>query len=104
MSFIGAFRREQLSSQAPHIGRPGGNLSMAEVHRIRQMGRILQQTLDELEQVKTRLNQLEKAMAERGEQDIAACGSSGQQTPVSMMPPLPIAEISQLAEMAKRLR
>ena len=68
------------------------------------MERMLQQTLEELEQAKTRVSQLEKALAERAERDIAACSGSGQQTSASLTPLLPIAEISQIAKMAKRFK
>ena len=105
MSLLGAFRQEQPTSQPTHIERPEGNrLKLADQLRFRQMERMFQQTLEELEQAKTRVSQLEKALAERAERDIAACSGSGQQTSASLTPLLPIAEISQIAKMAKRFK
>ena len=101
MSFIEAFRQAQPASQTSHTGN---SLNLADHLHIRQMERMLEHTLGELEQVKTRLSQLEKTMAERGERDITACGGSEQLPPTPLTHPLPIAEISQLAEMAKRLK
>ena len=68
------------------------------------MERTLQQKLEELEQASIRISQLEKTLAEREEQNIAVRGNSRQQTAASLTPPLPIAEISQLAKMAKRFK
>ena len=105
MSFIEALKQGQPASQTSHIDQPAGNrLNLADHLHIRQMERMLEHTLGELEQVKTRLSQLEKTMAERGERDITAFGGSEQLPPTPLTHPLPIAEISQLAEMAKRLK
>jgi hypothetical protein len=100
MSFLGTFKQRQRASQPAHIDHPvpvANRLNLPDQLRLRQVERVLQQTLQELEQAKARINQLEKELAE---QDIAADGSFEQ----PMTPPLPIAEISKLAEMAKRLR
>ncbi len=107
MSFFGALRQEQPASQTSHIGQPAGNrLNLADRLHTRQIEKMLEHALEELEQVKSRLSQLEKAMAEQGEGNITACVSSEQLPPVPLasMPPLPIAEISQLAAMAKRFK
>ena len=105
MSLLGALRQKQPTSQTPYIERPEGNrLKLADQLRLRQMERTLQQTSEELKKARTRISQLEKSLAEREKQDIAARGNSGQQTQPSLAPPLPIAEISQLAKMAKRFR
>jgi len=106
MSFE-AFRQEQPTSQSGHVGHSAPatkHLNLADQLRFRQMERMLRQTLEELGQAKARISQLEKTLAERAELDAAACGSSGQQTPASLTPPLPIAEISQIAKMAKRFK
>jgi hypothetical protein len=98
MSFLNTFRAKQEVAQNAHEGNPAGNnLNMTELYRLRQMDRILQQTVEELEEVKSRLSQLEKSLAERGE--IAEGSDSGPTAP-----PLPIGELKQLSEMAKRFR
>ncbi|MGA2070575.1 MAG: hypothetical protein ABSG97_04435 [Sedimentisphaerales bacterium] len=105
MSFFGALGQEQLASQTSHIDQPAENkFNLADHFHVRQMERTLEHTLEELEQVKSRLSQLEKAMAERGEGNITACEGSEQLPPAPLTHPLPITEISQLAEMAKRLK
>jgi hypothetical protein len=105
MSLLGALKQKQTASQTPHIERPQGNrLKLADQLRLRQMERTLQQTSEELKQAKTRIGQLEKSLAEREKQDTAARGNPGQQTQPSLSHLLPIAEISQLAKMAKRFR
>jgi len=69
------------------------------------MERMLQQTLEELEQAKARLNQLEKAMAKREGRYISDDSANMEkQTPASLTPPLPVDEIKLLAEMAKRFK
>jgi phosphotransacetylase len=104
MSIFNTVGSAKQVSQNATQGQPAGyHPSMAELFRLRQMERILQQTTEELEQVKARLSQLEKALAKRGEIDVAVCGNvqSGSE---SSTPPLPIAEMKQLADMAKRFR
>ena len=106
MSLLGVFRQKQPTSKAAHVDHPvpaAKCLNLAGQLRLRQMERMLQQTLEELGQAKARISQLEKTLAQRAELD-AARGGSGQQTPASLTPPLPIAEISQIAEMAKRFK
>jgi hypothetical protein len=105
MSIVSALRQAQLASQSAHTGHPIGNsLNMADHLRARQMERMLRQTLGELEQVKARLSQLEKSAAQRSEPGVVACDGTEQSSPEPLTPPLPIAEISQIAEMAKRFR
>ena len=107
MSFLEAFRQGPPASKAAHVDHPvsaANRLNLADQLRFRQMERMIQHTLEELEQAKARISQLEKTLSEREERHIAAGESSEQQTPAPVAPPLPIAEISQLAEMAKRLR
>jgi hypothetical protein len=98
MSFPDAYMTgQQTGGYHPHV---------ADLFRIRQMERLLKHTLEELEQVKARLNQLEKATAIQSP-DAAGTGKTvnTQRTEATTpMTPLPIAEIKQLAEMAKRFR
>jgi hypothetical protein len=105
MPLLGALRQAKLASQSAHIGQPIGNrLNMADHLRIRQMERMLQQKLEELEQVKARLSRLEKSVAQRSEPVGVACDGAEQSSPEPLTPPLPIAEIKQIAEMAKRFK
>jgi hypothetical protein len=105
MSLIGALRQAQLASQYAHVDQPTDNrLNLADQLRFRQMERMLQQTLEELEQVKARLSRLENSVAQRSEPDGIACDDAEQSSPEPLTPPLPIAEIKQIAEMAKRFR
>jgi hypothetical protein len=105
MSLLGALRQAQLASQSAHIDHPTDNrLNLADHLHIRQMERMLQQALEELEQVKARLSRLEKSVAHRSEPGGVACDGAEQSSPEPLTPPLPIAEISQLAEMAKRFK
>jgi hypothetical protein len=98
MSFLNTFRAKQEVAQNAHEGHPAGNnLNMTELYRLRQMERNLQQTMEELEDVKGRLSRIEKSLAERGE--LAEGSGLG---PTS--PPLPITELKQLSEMAKRFK
>jgi hypothetical protein len=98
MSFLNTFRAKQEAAQNAHEGHPAGNnLNMTKLYRLRQMERTLQQTVEELEDVKSRLRRLEKSLAERGE--IAEGSDSG---PAAV--PLPITELKQLSEMAKRFK
>jgi hypothetical protein len=84
----------------------GYNPHLADLFRIRQMERLLKHALEELEQVKARLAHLEKEMVIQG--PAVACVEKAVNTQqagtASPMPPLPIAEIKKLAEMAKRFR
>jgi hypothetical protein len=105
MSIVGALRQAQLASQFAHIDQPTDNrLNLADHLHVRQVERMLQQTLEELEQVKARLSRLEKSVTQRSEPDGVACDEAEQSSPEHLTPPLPIAEISQIAEMAKRFK
>jgi len=75
-------------------------LIVADLSRIAQMQKMIQQTTEELENLKTRLIRLEKSLARRNQPAIVACESEDESRPVT----LPIAELKQLAEMAKRFR
>jgi hypothetical protein len=98
MSFLNTFRAKQEVAQSAHEGHPAGNnLNMTELYRLRQMDRILQQTVEELEEVKGRLSRLEKSLA--GHSELAE--QSGLEPTA---PPLPIADLKQLSEMAKRFK
>ena len=95
MSFSGVNTSSQRADVNSH--------RLSDLFHIRQLERQLKQALEELEQVRTRVNQLE--------QEIAFQNTDGEKTQISQqaetipaVPPLPIAEIKQLAEMAKRFR
>jgi len=82
----------------------GYNPNLAELFRLRQMEKIIQLTVEELEQVKCRLSRLEEAIGLKVEPKVTACEGAhrpGQKHPT---PAIPIAEMKQLAEMAKRFR
>jgi hypothetical protein len=89
-------------------GKQAGYYShhLSDLFRIRPMERLLKQALEELEQVKARLSCIEgetaihNPNAEKTKKALNTHYSEG----ASSMPPLPIAEIKQLAEMAKRFR
>jgi hypothetical protein len=87
----------QASGHSPHL---------SDLFHIRQLERQLKHALEELEQVKTRVSRLEQEVAV---QSPAGVFTEKTQIPqqagnAAAMPPLPIAEIRQLAEMAKRFR
>ncbi|MCJ7729326.1 MAG: hypothetical protein MUO27_05570 [Sedimentisphaerales bacterium] len=113
MFFLSAFRPKQKVAQNKHEGHSAGyHPNLADLFRLRQMEKMLQQTADELKQVKTRLSRLEEALAGCSDLEVAACGEprqaacddAKQSSPGPSTPPLPIAELKQLAEMAKRFR
>ncbi len=83
---------EQLSSN---------RLNLADNLRLRQMEIMLLQTSQALEHVKIRLDQLEKTVSKHGDDNPVFNPEHQIQ---SSTPPLPIAEIKQLAEMAKRFK
>ena len=87
--------------------RAGGRSPhLSDLFHIRQLERQLKHVLDELEQVKTRVNQLEKEIAVQSHDGVftgkTQIPQKAETSPAA--PPLPIAEIKQLAEMAKRFR
>jgi hypothetical protein len=102
MSFPDVFGPKKQVAQNIHIGRPAGP-NLSDLFRLRHMEKMFQQTLDELEQVKTRLSRLEETIASQVKQDTAnrEVPESG---PTPLTPPLPIAELKQLSEMAKRFK
>lgn len=98
MSFSGTFGSNQSA---------GYNPTLADLFRLKQMEKIIHLTVEELEQVKSRLSRLEEAMG-LGD-SLNSIGNAArknvmQPNPKHITPPLPIAEIKQLAEMAKRFR
>jgi PAS domain S-box-containing protein len=79
-------------------------LIVADLSRISQMQKMLQRTTEELETLKARLGRLEEMIARRNQPTgvIREAGSESSRTPPSLS--VPIAELKQLAEMAKRFR
>jgi hypothetical protein len=113
MSFLSAFGPKREVAQNKHEDHPAGyHPNLAELFRLRQMEKMIQHTAEELEQVKARLSRLEEALARRSNAEVAACGEprraacedAEQSGPEPSLPPLPVAELRQLAEMAKRLK
>jgi hypothetical protein len=104
MSFV----NKQPVSQTTRVDHPGGyHPHLADLFRLRQMEKIIHLTVEELEQVKNRLSRLEEAMGLGDDPNgigNAARKNVVQPNPTHSTPPLPIAEIKQLAEMAKRFR
>ncbi len=88
---------QQTGNHSPHL---------SDLFHIRQLERQLKHVLEELEQVKTRVNQLEKEIAFQSPDGVftekTQISQRAETTPAA--PPLPITEIKQLAEMAKRFR
>jgi hypothetical protein len=105
MSIIGAMRQAQLASKSSHTVQPTVNrLNLADQLRLKQMERMLQQTLEELTQVKTRVDKLEKLVAQYAEHETILSKSNESIIPQPSTPPLPVDEIKELAEMAKRFK
>ena len=79
-------------------------LIAADLSRINQMQKEIGRTTEGLETLKTRLGRLEEALARRNQPTGVICeaDSESSRTPPSLS--VPIAEIKQLAEMAKRFR
>jgi PAS domain S-box-containing protein len=79
-------------------------LIAADLSRISQMHKIIERTTEELETLKARLGRLEEALARRNQSTgvIREADSESSCTPPSLS--VPIAELKQLAEMAKRFR
>jgi hypothetical protein len=105
MSIVGALRQAQIASQASRGVRPeNNNLNVADHLRIRQMERMLEQTLEDLAQVKARVDELEKLAAQYAEHDIVSGKGNEGTISLPLTPPLPVDEIKELAEMAKRFK
>ena len=105
MSIIGALRQAQIASQSARTVCPENNrLNVADHLRIRQMERVLKQTLEELTQVKARVDKLEKLVAQYAEHETVLSKGNDGTMPLPSPPLLPVDEIKELAEMAKRLR
>lgn len=88
---------QQGGGQGPHL---------SDLFHIRQLERQMKNALDELEQVKGWLNRLEKEIAVQSPDGVFTEKTQipQQAETTQVVPPLPIAEIKQLAEMAKRFR
>jgi hypothetical protein len=105
MSMIGSLRQAQIASQSLRVVRPeNSNLNVADHLRIRQMERMLEQTLEELAQVRGRVDELEKLVAQYAEHEVVLGKSDEGTIPLPAKPPLPVDEIKELAEMAKRFK
>lgn len=104
MSIPDIYGNGQQAEQA--IQAEGYHPHLADLFRIRQMDRLLRHTLEELDTVKARLTLLEKEMANREpvSKNMEITKDFQQQEIEMAAPPLPIAEIKQLAEMAKKFR
>jgi len=79
---------------------------LSDLFRIGHLERKLKQALEELEQARTRVNQLEQEIASQNTDRVFTEKTQipQQAETTSAAPPLPIAEIKQLAEMAKRFK
>jgi hypothetical protein len=88
---------QQAGGHSPHL---------SDLFHIRQLERQLKNTLEELEQIKGRLNRLEDEIAVQSPGGVFTEKTqiSQQAETITTAPPLPIAEIKQLAEMANRFR
>jgi hypothetical protein len=107
MSFIGAFKKGQPAAKAAPVDRPAvppNRLHLADQLRFRQIERMLERTLEELAQAKERICRLEKTLAEQHDGHITGSENSIEHSTSSSTLSLPVEEISQLAQMAKRLR
>ena len=105
MSIIASLRQAQIASQSLRAGHPeNNNLNVSDHLRIRQMERILEQTLEELAQVKAKVNELEKLVAQNSEHEMVSYKGNECAIPLPSTPPLPVDEIKELAEMAKRFK
>ena len=108
MSFIRAFKQPgQRPPQSAHIGNPATTpnpLRLGDQLRFRQVERLLEQALKELEEAKLRIGRLENTILEQQEGFTAAGESSSEQSSVPAILSLPADEIKQLAEMAKRFK
>jgi hypothetical protein len=105
MSIVGALRDAQITSQALRAAQPENNsLNVSDRLRVRQMERVLEQTLEELAQVKAKVNELDKLLSHYAEHHENSAIDDFKATPLPSKPLLPIDEIKELAEMAKRFK
>lgn len=79
-------------------------LVVADLSRISRMQEIIQQTTRECEDLRNRIGQLEEALARRNQQAGVVRGTGNAQDRSQPTLSLPIAEMKQLAEMAKRFK
>ena len=79
---------------------PSFLLVVMDLSQIRQMQKMVRQTTDELETLKARIKLLEEKLADHGQADSVVCENGGK----SDIRGLPVDELKQLADMAKRFR
>jgi hypothetical protein len=102
MPFTGAFGRKHSIPRNKHGGRLSGyHQNLADLSRLVQIQNMIQQYNRDVEILKGRLNRLEGIIA-AGQPQHAENDTETEDT--GLNPPLPIAELKQLAQMAKRLR
>ena len=105
MSFMGDFGRKHPVSRTAHVDRLAGyHRNMADLSRLIQIQNMIQRHNSELKVLKARLSRLEEELA-RGNQDGTIAREADNRPDAARQPlSLPIAELKQLAEMAKRFR
>ena len=79
-------------------------LIVSDLSHISRMKKIIQQNNNELENLKARISRLESALAKRNQQVAAVRETVTEQNPGQPGLSVPITEMKQLAEMAKRLK
>ena len=79
---------------------PSFLLVVTDLSQIRQMQQMVRQTTDELETLKARIKLLEEKLADHGQADSVVYETGGN----SDIRGLPVDELKQLADMAKRFR
>jgi hypothetical protein len=79
-------------------------LIVADLSRISQMQKMLQRTTEELETLKARLGRLEEMIARRNQPTGVIREADSESSRIQPSLSVPIAELKQLAEMAKRFR
>ncbi|MBN2020133.1 MAG: hypothetical protein JW749_07910 [Sedimentisphaerales bacterium] len=83
---------------------PVYNPNLADLFRIRQMGKTIQQAASEIEQLKERISRLEEMLTKRNAPATRVNEEIADSAPMPTTPPLPIAELKELAAMAKRFK
>ncbi len=105
MSFIGAFgHKHPVSRTAPADRLAGHHQKLADLSRLVQIRNMIQQHNSELKVLKARLSRLEETLARGNRAGAVARETDDQPNAAQQSLPLPIAELKQLAEMAKRFR
>ena len=101
MSFQNILGQKQASAQRGAVHHTGVyHQNLADLFRTRQMEKTIQQANRDIEQLRERLSRLEEAFAKRNAalEEIKVSGT------IPATPPLPIAELKELAAMAKRFK